>query len=344
MFPSTVPYQQPGLSWNTQGAAPLPSDPTGLFRTHEANPLNNMDAWVGSVASFANNGLAPLQDYNKPEFDSNVAITYSRPMAPWLDKTHLQIQKQMVVMLNKNGDPKYPIYTACPVYKLNIMMEDAYNEYTNQFNGADADTDFFKQYLDTYGEESLCTFDRMRKSGMAQNNRTELAKFSRLAHTDEFRYLTKHGITSCWSFDGVAVSKGETEEPNAYLDHIESADIVPMVGVIVGGRARVQNIWGHVRPGHKLYLVLTRVKKANGKYGTFKIVPYCGMKKPEHYYLDDSGRECKAHVWYVGTADDVRQKDPSQYNIDKALGVYRIAEGAFSAYGSLPSFDVYIGI
>ena len=342
---TNVSITNPGQQWDAYGnpnGAPVPSNPSNIYRHFDSNPINNMNGWAAGVASFGNNGIAPMQSATSDEFESNKAIVKNRSIYYWEDKTHLELQKYMLTFVCKYSDPKLPIYNVAPIYKLNILMKKAYDEYTQPTT--DEQNRIFREFMEKHGEQGLITYQQWNNKSMKLNEQVKLATFDRMSKMDEFCYLTQPGILRKWAFDGVVVSKSETEEPNSNLDHVYQSDILPSMGVATAGRSRVHNIWGPVRPGHRLFLVLTRQLLADGKYGAFKFVPRYGLRRPYETYFDESGRECKATVIYVGLCTDVREKDPALYNIELALGDYAIGQHAFLAHGSLPCIEVMVGI
>lgn len=325
-----------GYDWNPMSDPSGPVQDAGVFSL-DKNPMNSAK-WVQQAARYTNFGLPP-QESTVPEFQSNQSIVYTRTIYPWIeDNTHLQMQEGMLVFVANYTDSKYKIYCCAPLYKLNILMESQYND-----QGSGVNASAFKQSLAVNGEWDIRVkrdAERLNLQGMDVQNTEASLKYD----SDENCYMTKQGIQNRWQFDGCVVSKSESTGPFADIDHPESTDMVTSMGVVVCQQARVHNIWGKVRPGNKLYLVLTRVKTSEG-YGTFRYVPvYTKNSYPSMFYLDDAGRMCSAAVYYIGLCTEVKERDPPQDMINAAIGLHRSTQDAYRAYGSLPCIQVQLRV
>lgn len=324
-----------GYDWDPMSNPTGPVSDAGVLSL-DKNPMNSAK-WVQQAARFTNFGLAP-QESTVPEFQSNQSIVYTRTIYPWInDHTHLQMQEGMLVFVASYSDPKCKIYCSAPIYKLNILMEDQYNEQTVQGQ----QSDFYRNTLRQEGEQRIRAKRELQNLGIDVGNDSmdDYAK-------DENCYMTKLGIQGRWQFDGAVVSKSESTGAFAEIDHPEGTDMVTSMGVTVCQQARVHNIWGNVRPGHRLYLILTRKRLANGGYGTFWYEPWYSERNeyPSKFYLDDAGNMCTPAVYYIGLCTEVKERDPPREMINAAIGLYRSTQDAYRAYGSLPCIQIQIRV
>jgi hypothetical protein len=321
-----------GYDWNPMSDPSGPVQDAGVF-SMDKNPMNTAK-WVQQAARFTDFGLPP-QESTVPEFQSNQSIVYTRTIYPWIeDNTHLQMQEGMLVFVASYSDAKCKIYCCAPIYKLNIMMRDQYI----QHDIATTKSDFYNN-LEANGEQEISKKLYFARRGLEQPSDTDYDK-------DENVYITKLGIQSRWQFDGVVVSKSESTGPFADIDHPESTDMVTSMGVVVCQRARVHNIWGDVRPGHKLYLILTRVMTRKG-YAQYEYQPWFSKENKYPYsmfYKDLAKKECTVGVCYVGLCTEVKERDPPKDMINAALGRYNSTQDAYRAYGSLPCIQVQIRV
>lgn len=334
----SAPVPTPGYDQVSQSLALLPDnlgaplDPTG-------------GDWVARAASYTNYG-EPADYEEVGNYQANASITHAYSIHPWMDKTHEYIQQGMLVFLSRYTNHKFKLYNMAPVWKLNIEQRLHYFKSENPYEaGGDPEMEEFKGYLERFGEHGLECYHQNPEGN------SELKRFHMMALKPEYRYLTKFGILQNWNFIGSCQSKGESQAPNAYLDMHSDTDICYVVGCIVGERARVGNIWGtrqHVKPGAKLFLILTRVRTREG-YGHFQWVPYATCTRdypPKHLlsYQDKSGKMCRAFVLYVGVCSENLEKEPAHGQIEMAMGILGGVEQAYEAFGSLPSITIQIGI
>ena len=308
-----------------------------------SNPVTD-SSWDKKAARFLNNGIPRNPTaLESVEIDSNQPIEHTYSVYPWKDNTHNQIQPYQLVFITKYLDPEYQMVNMAPIYWLNIQMQDQYNKFYRNFGQVDPNKDFFKQSLEKFGETGLDIYRMHPFINVLKND--ELKKFVDLAYTDNFLYLTKQGILSKWNFSGAVISKQQSTAPNDYLDFPQSVESVNVVGVVIGQEARVYNIWGPVQAGHKLFLVLTRKKLSNNKYGAFQWISWFSKGKyPNFFYEDDSGRKQRAFVQYVGLCTRNIEGEPTERQIQGALGGYNVMEDAYETTGTLPCITVQIGI
>ncbi len=336
----SVPAPTPGYDNVSQSLSMLP-------QTLGA-PLDPSSDWVARAAALTNNG-EPVDYEEVGEYAANVAITHAYTIHPWADKTHEYIQQGMIVFLSRYVNQRFRMHNMAPVWKLNIEQRLHYFKANNPYeDGADASMQEFQRMLKEYGEAGLEAYHKYRQDETGG----ELKKFHMMALKPEYRYLTKFGILQNWNFIGSCQSKGESQAPNAYLDMHSNTDIAYVVGCILGERARVGNIWGtrqHVKPGSKLFLILTRTRKGDNEFGHFQWIPYATCTRdypPQHLlsYRDESGRMCRSFVLSVGVCTENLEKEPAVGQIERAMGMMGNAEHAFDAFGALPSIIIQIGI
>jgi hypothetical protein len=118
--------------------------------------------------------------------------------------------------------------------------------------------------------------------------------------------VTKRGILQSWNLLGVVIStsSGNTAR-NVYeapLPNLVTANVA------VRGAADLINVFDdELHPGTTLmYFVLARVKRSDGTYGAFQVMPVTcqDRKKPNtgtFTYPDLSGEAETPHVWYLST-------------------------------------------
>ena len=296
----------------------------------------------GAFARFGNRGIAPSGDVGpiSPEHASDAPIVYSYTILPWFDNTHLMINEGMLVFLTRYCDRG--IYNMAPLFRLNMELRKLYQQY--EINGGNNE---YNGYLRDHGEFGLEAYCRSGKAN--ETKKEELRKFRSATLTDDFWFLTRWGILQRWNFGGVCQTKGESTGAGVYMDDHDKSDMVCSVSVNIGARAKVSNVWGNVQEGDKLYLILTRVKRANGKYGEFQWKPvYCKKSSfpsiRKYRYMDEGGRICEPFVQYVGLADMIREKNPSEYALGRATGNFESLQSAYDFYGGLPKIQVELGI
>lgn len=277
-----------------------------------------------------------------PERQSNQTVTYSYPLYPYADKTHEYIQPGMIVFISKHIDTKYKIYNMVPVFKMNIMQNEAWKEFRASTNPKWAT---FRRLLTKFGEDVLRSHHFALKNGTASNN-PELLEFYNLAKTSDFKYLTPLGILSSWNFAGTVQSKGESTGPAAYMDRHSNTDVVYVASLNTAKRSRTANIWGKARPGDCVKLILMRKNKDS----PLLWVPYnCGSRDypPRAYthYDDPSGRTVESFVQPIGLVTEATQRDSTANQIDMALGYFNDnVKDAYEGYGSLAELILQIRI
>lgn len=308
MFKLPTQYTQPGYDFNAA------IEPVPLSLQNYKNPgMTGFtgESWVKRAAKFSNYGQAPLQS-TVTEFESNQSVIFTRVLYPWIeDTTHFQMQPGMLSFNIKNDNNKINIYCAAPIYKINEILRKDYDETTNEL---------VKKLVD--GEDYLYTEEGEKLAYKSSEN---------------FRY-SRRGIMETILFDGCVESKSESAEPNAWLDHHEHTEMVTSAGIIVGKQARVSNIWGAVRPGDKLYLILRKTKQD----GHYHFTTYFHKNKyPNEHYIDTKGKRQPAGVIFVGTCTEVKEKDPSPLKVHEAIDSQSSLR-AFEAHGCLPFIQVQL--
>lgn len=293
----------------------------------------------GAFARFGNRGIAPNGDVGpiSPEFASDAPIVYSYTILPWIDNTHLMINEGMLIFMTRYCDRK--IYNAAPIFRLNMELRNLYQQYD-----LNRSTDY-DGFLSAHGEFGLEAYSR--NPSLRAND--ELKKFRSESLKDDFWFLTRWGILQRWNFGGVCQTKGESTGAGAYMDNHEASDMMCSMSLNVGARARVANVWGRLEEGDKLYLILTRVRQSNGKYGEFQWIPVHCKKSSfpslrKYRYRDEGNRICEPFIQYVGIVDVIREKNPSEYAKDRAIGRFGSLQIAYDCYGGLPFVQVELGI
>lgn len=306
------------------------------------NPSSDLN-WDKKAAKFLNYGVPknPL-DIRSTEFDSNQPIEHTYSVYPWKDNTHNQIQPYQLVFVSKYLDPEYQLVNMAPIYRLNIAMNEQYNKCYRNFGFNKTENKQFIDALNEYGETALTNY----KSYPYNDIESEpLSTFYNQAVSENYMFLTKQGILSKWNFIGAVISKQQSTAPNDNLDFPQHTESINVVGVVIGQEARVYNIWGNVKPGDKLFLVLTKKKTADGTFGAFQWKPYfCKRDYPNFDYEDDAGMKQRAYVQYVGLCTRNMEGEPSEIQKERAIGSYNILSEAYESYGSLPCITVQIGI
>lgn len=218
----SAPVPNPGYDGIPQSLSALPQLGAPL------DPQN--PNWIQNAASYTNYGEP--SDYSEVgNFMSNVSITYSYSIYPWMDKTHQYIQQGMLVFTSTHMNQKFKLYNMAPVWKLNIEAREHYLRANNPFETeGDLELQEFQRLLAEYGEAGLEYCHRNPRDC----NNADLKRFYNMARKEQYRYLTKFGITSHWNFVGSVLSKGESQAPNAYLDMHSDTDICYVVGCVLG--------------------------------------------------------------------------------------------------------------
>jgi len=308
----------------------------------DGNPAT-VTNWESKIAKFTNNGLHPTSTAS-PEYTGDNSIVYTYTIYPWEDGTHRQIQEYMLVFIGNNLDREYKLYNMAPIYKLNILMREKFEEYKNPRSRSDKAAEL-RGLLEIRGERGV------KLAQYQTGNNEEIAPNSKqlrdLVDSSEFAYVTRHGILKNWNFCGAVVSKGEATGAFSYIDHLDDSQMTSVVGVVVGQRARVSNIWGKVAPGDRLYLILHRKDTDS----PFQWVPY---KTRGAYpkddgevslsYKDESGVECRCFIQYIGMCTENKERDCTNYQKDCVLGRYGNAQKAYESYGNLGCIQVQIGV
>ena len=99
--------------------------------------------------------------------------------------------------------------------------------------------------------------------------------------------------------------------------------------------------------GTKLFLVGRRKPRSDGTPGPFQFEPYAyrGREYLPRYmrkYKDESGRFCRSVVICIGTCKSNKERDPSQYQINRAMGYAGDAQDCYEACGYLPRIDIIL--
>lgn len=281
--------------------------------------------------------VIPVETEN-PEESANGTVTYSYPLYPYADKTHEYIQPGMLTFISKHIDPKYKIFNMVPIFKMNIMQNEAWKEFQSS---NDTTVTTFRTMLSEYGERVL---DEYRGQKLEDDRMSE---FFKLAKRPEFKYITKFGILNAWNFAAPVLTKGESTGPGVFMDHHSSTDIVFVASVNAAKQARVSNVWGKAAPGDRLRLFLT---KKDGPNSPFIWIPYnLGPRQyaPRKFtkYEDLSGRTCDSHQEKVGTVSLAPERDTMPSQCQMALGYYNDnVKDAYEANGSLTTLIVQIRI
>jgi hypothetical protein len=304
-------FTQAGYDYNAAtDAAPL------SLTNYKVPSLRGFDSnsWVKKAAKFSNYGLAPTES-TTVDSGSNQSIIFTRAIYPWVDdNTHFQLQPGMLVFNIRNDNST--LYCTAPIYKINEILRKDYDETKNTFI-----SNIKLAANNLYGEEYFYSDAGSKTPYFTQEN---------------FKY-TKRGIMETCLFDGCVESKSESTEPFASYDNHESTDMVTSAGIIVAKQARVSNIWGNVRPGDKLYLVLIKTEA-----GAYQFVPYKSKSQyPRTTYTDQFGRTQPAGVIYIGTCTEVREKDPNPTTAYTAYSSISSLK-SFEAYGCLPFIQVQL--
>lgn len=283
--------------------------------------------------------VIPVETENAEE-SVNGTVAYSYPLYPYADKTHEYIQPGMLTFISKHIDPKYKIFNMVPIFKMNIMQDEAWKEFQSSVNNGNTFATRLNNYLIAYGERVL---DEYR----GQEVNAEMLDFVELAKRPEFKYITKFGILNSWNFAAPVLSKGESTGPGVFLDHHSGTDIVYVAGLTAAKQAKVSNIWGKAGPGDRLRLFLT---KKNGPNSPFVWIPHnLGPRQyaPRSFtkYTDLSGRTCDAHEEKVGTVSLAPERDTMLSQCQMALGFFNNnVKDAYEANGSLTTLIVQIRI
>jgi hypothetical protein len=290
--------------------------------------------WSKSVQNYGQ-GVFSSNDVGNADFLANQTVSHSYAIYPYSDKTHEYVQEGMLVFVSRHTDVRYRLYNMAPIFKMNILQTEAFIE-TKLSTTTDATT--FKRLLANYGEKVLEEYHCALKNGIEVQS-ADMNAFYKLAQRQEFMYLTKFGILQHWNFGGSVISKGEAM---GSLEHHQIIDTTYVVGLACSERARTSNLWGHVFPGDKLYVMLTRESKDT----PLVWVPFTSRDHVTNKsYTDASGRTCNAYIVYVGLVTEAIERDPTTVQIEQALAINgKNAKDAHEAYGSLPNIIAQIRI
>lgn len=282
----------------------------------------------------------PPMESTTTEFQANQVITHSYPLIPYADKTHEFIQPGMLTFCSKYIDPKYKVFNMVPIFKMNIMQNEAWKDFMNSANPKNIQ---FRRYLAKFGEKIL---EEYHCNHQTAPKNAELEDFYKLAKSSDFKYLTKFGIIQSWNFAGAVISKGESTGPATYLDRHSQTDVVYVAALATGKRARVSNLWCKARPGDRLCVILTRKEKD----GPLVWVPYNHgdreyPTRSYSTYYDLSDRICHSFVQNVGLVTEAVERDTTINQTDMALGYFNDnSKDAYEAYGTLSNLVVQIRI
>lgn len=283
----------------------------------------------------------PESTTETPEFEDNPSIVTKFTIYPWSDGTHEKIQPGMLLFISRFTHQKFKrVNNMAPLWKLNIDAREQFFKARNRL-------DPFKTMLEGAGggDMALEDYHQAQKEGRLTAEHRALKGYYDAAQKGENRYLSRHGILSHWNFVGSCLSKGESTGAFSYMDMHDATDTMWIVGVTMGRRADISNIWGRLHEGDHLFLILRRVKDKEH----FQFIPWIGRERTYpplslRTYMDASGRSCPAYILYVGLVVASRHAPPSQSQMDVACGLIGSVQQAYEAYGTLPSITVELGV
>ena len=292
----------------------------------DPNPTQSNSSILNGAPGFSNQPPSGNTGAIAPEYASDAPIVYDYTICPWMDNTHNMIQPNMLVFLCRHYDSG--MYNMLPLYRLNAHLRE-------WWNNKDDGSDFIRELQQ---RPEFRVFED-------KDTKTDCLK-------EENLHFTKYGILSRWNFGGVCQTKGESTGAGTFMDDHEYGELISSVSVNIGARARVMNVWGEVEQGDKLFLILTRERTSDGKFGAFQWIPAFSHKGSaprisKYRYQDLNLNWCDPFVQYVGIADMIREKrNPSPIACAIAAGISSGAspEQSYQYSGNLPCFQVQLGI
>lgn len=356
VFPPRPGVPQPGINVNV-GPQSMPGVNRGVPGPSYLPPINvgGMETLAGAM----NYGLPGIES-STPFFTSNDFINAAFTAMSWRDESEKLIQENMLVFSSRHleGSTRGSITNMVTIFKLNDLMRKNHGIFTQRarddLQGPEAT---FQTYLATFGEELISEYDHHFRNGSPiaeklANNHPGLSDAYKLALREECIYETLFGITSRWNLLGGVVSRGESTGPGTYLDNHAHTRMVASIGVCMGKRCRLHNVWpdskNELRIGSKVYLVLRRER---GEETTpFQLEAVASMTRSypadgDVFYKRPEGGHLRGHVICVGTVTrrDAAKANPQQQATALGISSATILD-AQRAMATLPMLDVQIGM
>lgn len=306
---------------------------------------------VSSVMQAFQGGI-PGVSHIHSTLPSNDFISTQFTIKPWTDdNAHLKIREHMLVFISTQMDPQVrDLVNMVALPKMNQVLREQYHLF-EKF-GASRYRDFYEA-IQTVSESHLEA--AIRNRDLAKDS-DDLQLLVGRYRENVLRYQTAVGIMNSWRFMGGVVSV-DTATSGEDMFTYDDADKVSSIGVIIGKRCDVGNIWGgklnggNVDVGSTLWLILRRRENPDGSFGAFQFYPYAtkGRTYPPASllkYKDRSGEWQQGKVLYIGVVTEGNQIDPNRGWAEAAagLGINNNIDTAFDAHGNLPLIQVQIGI
>lgn len=355
VFPPRPGVPQPGINVNV-GPQSMPGVNRGVPGPSYLPPTNvgGMETLAGAMGY----GLPTLES-STPFFTSNDFINAAFTAMSWRDESEKLIQENMLVFSSKHleGSTRGSITNMVTIFKLNELMRKNHGVFIQRArddpNGPEAQ---FQNFLGSLGENLISEYDHLVRSGsataekLAQQYPTLPEAYS-LALREECIYETLFGITSRWNFLGGVVSKGESTGPGTYLDNHAHTRMVASIGVCMGKRCRLHNVWpdskNELRVGSKVFLVLRRERGEASAPFQLEAVASMTRSYPADADVFYKGIDelVRGHVICVGTVTrrSSAKANPQQQATALGISASTILD-AQRAMATLPMLDVQIGM
>lgn len=279
--------------------------------------------------------------------------------APYSDESNQLIMPEMLCWTVNYVDPETGAQQVMTISQVNQTCHEEWALFMSSIVPGSNDSNPYKSkfytWLQKYGEQGLQNYALSVKEGREISDaelNAELKEFHRMALEDDFHWLTMFGLLRHISFAGVVINTNravglETLDMTSHTDHYTD------VNVCVAKRIRCANVFGpssRIKTGSKLWVVLRRKLKPDGKYGELVLEP--GGSNVHDYPLagevefqDLNGNHVRGHAWRVGAVLREGDASPANISIQQAanLGLYCNARRAYEAHGTLPSIYINVG-
>jgi len=151
---------------------------------------------------------------------------------------------------------------------------------------------------------------------------------------------------------GGVVSKGESTGPGSYMDNHAHTQMVVSIGVCLGKRCRIHNIWPdmnkELKVGSKVFLVLRRHRgeaTAPFQFETQATMTESAPADGDVFYTGRTGTLQRGHVICVGTVTERSSHKANDQQQQAALGISsKTLLDSQKAMAGLPMLTVQIGV
>lgn len=314
---------------------------------------------AGALAQFTKMGQPP-KSHGSIGLKSWEHLSYTYLAPPTNDNANLRLKSGMLVFTMKEMDNDDGATLTYPLFMLNQLMRDQWNDFVNATSGPAPDLEMieFLGWMQKYGEQELMSFHKANDRGDLsrwQKNPTvldELRQFEQRATLDGYCYLTLFGIMNKVNFAGVVINTNHAESLDQ-LDMVSNTRHYSQVNIGLAKRVMTAQCFGpadQITSGSTVWICLKREFCHNGKYGCYVLYPGGSTmrKQPlplQQQYVDERGDLCKGHVWIVGTVIDPAKGSPQPAALEAAnnTGTYTNSGASVQMFGSLPTMYLAVG-